>query len=232
MPPIVGARGCREYFGTVTDDRPQVLHRRLAEVLPAGWRDAAPWGYPQQVELALIAGVFRAQIPQAHVDAVVDVVMRARPHALFDDLHELAEAGAAGVVELLGPRWGDTNVLGVPILRAEVIARAARALVRMGIRSGDDLRTQAAERPDAVEAAVLAVRGLGMGTWEWVALLSHARIRPDSQVTKFVAQAVDASGPLDPGETSELLRLTARRFASDERTLSHALREYLDDKAA
>jgi len=216
----------------VTDDLPVVLHRRLAEVLPDGWRDAAPWGYPQQVELALIAGVFCAQVPQVQADAVVDVVMRAKPHAMFDDLKELADAGTEGVVEMLGVRWGDTNVLGVPVLRAEVIARAARALVRMDIRSADDLRTISLERPDAVEASVLAVRGLGVGTWEWIALLSHTRIRPDAQVTSFVGNVVGSNVSLDPSEASELLRLAARRFASDERVLGHALREYLDDKAA
>lgn len=216
----------------MSDDRALVLYNRLAQVLPEGWRDATPWGYPQQVELALIAGVFRAQVPQSLTDAVVDVVMRARPHAMFDDLNELAVAGTSGVIELLGVRWGDTNVLGVPVLRAEVIARAARGLVSLDIRSADDLRTAALQRPEAVETAVLAVRGLGIGTWEWIALLTHARIRPDAQVTQFVADAVGAEDRLEPGETAELLRLAARRFASDERVLSHALREYLDDRAA
>jgi hypothetical protein len=209
----------------VTDPRPRVLYERLGELLPEGWRDAAPWGYPKQVELALIAGVFRAQVPQASADAVVDTVMRARPYALLDDLAELASAGPHGMVEALGPRWGDTNVLGVPVLRAWVIHSAAEALVAVGVRSADDLRAAAVERPDAVEGAVLGVRGLGRGTWEWIALLAHARMRPDPEMTALVSELVGEE--LDASGTSELLRLTARLFASEERVLAHAVQEHL-----
>lgn len=212
----------------MTDERPRLLHERLGKVLPAGWRDAAPWGYPQQLELALIAGVFRVQVPQASADAVVDTVMRARPNAMLDDLGEVARRGVGAMVETLGPRWGDTNVLGVPVLRAQVIHSAATALVEVGVSSADELRTAAVERPDAVETAVLGVRGLGPRTWEWIALLAHARMRPEPELRAFVRDAIGADGALSPEETTELLRLTARRFASDERALAHAVRDYLD----
>jgi len=213
----------------MTDQRPRVLYEQLGAVLPDGWRDAAPWGYPQQIELAVIAGVFRAQVPQSSVDAVVDTIMRSRQNALLDDLRDLAANGVPALVAALGPRWGDTNVLGVPVLRAQVIHSAATALVELGVGTAEDLRRIAIESPDAVESAILGVRGLGPRTWEWIALLAHVRIRPDEQMKAYVGKAVGGEQPLDAAETTELLRLTARRFASDERILAHAVREYLDD---
>jgi hypothetical protein len=183
------------------------------------------------VELALIAGVFRAQTPQANTDAVVDFVMRSRSHSLLDDLTELADAGAAGVATVLGPVFGDSNVLGVPVLRAAVIHGAAAALVAEGVRTGEELRTAASERPDAVEAAVLGVRGLGRVTWEWIAFLAQVKLRPDGELNKFVRRLLEEK-TLDSDETSELLRLTARRFAADDRDLAHAIREIIRAKAA
>lgn len=189
-----------------------------------------PWGYPQQAELALIAGVFRAQTPQASVEAVVDTVMRSRSHALLDDLEQVAQLGTEGVVEMLGPRWGDTNVLGVPVLRAAVIHGAAQALVDVDVRSADELRALTIDRPDAVERAVLGVRGLGPGTWEWIGLFAHARVRPDSEMIAFLSGEVGAEKRLPAAEAAELLKETARVAATDERTLAYAIRAYLDSR--
>lgn len=215
----------------MTDARPGLLHEKLSELLPEGWRDAAPFGFPHQVELAVTAGVFRAQTPQANTDAVVDYVMRSRSHALLDDLADLADIGVGGVVQMLGPVYGDSNVLGVPVLRAAVIHGAAAALVGEGVRSGEGLREATRERPDAIESAVLGVRGLGRVTWEWIAFLSQVRLRADPALNGFVRRALDEPS-LEPEETSELLRLTARRFACDERNLEHAIRELLRARAA
>ena len=216
----------------MNDARPRQLHVRLAAVLPEGWRDAAPWGYPRQVELALIAGVFRSQLKQSRVDELVDFVMRSRSHSLLDDLNEIVGAGEKGVVEALGPRWGDTNVLGVPVLRAAVIYNAAKALVDLGITSATDLQAATAERPAEVEKAVLGVRGIGPGTWGWISFLAHANVRPDAQVVAFIRESLEGDEKLSPEDAAELLRLTARRFASDERVLAHAVRAYLDDSEA
>jgi len=216
----------------VTDELPRLLRTRLGEVLPTGWRDLAPWGYPQQAQLALVAGVFRAQTPQSSVDWVVDTVMRARPHSMLDDLADFANGDVADVVEMLGPRWGDTNVLGVPVLRAKVIFDAACALVDLGVRSSGDLRDAAVDRPDAVEAAVLGVRGLGPATWEWIALFCHARVRPDAEMVALVSELVEAASPLSVDDTVELLTQTARVCGTQERTLTHAVRVYLDARIA
>ena len=216
----------------MTDELPRLLRTRLGQVLPTGWRDLAPWGYPQQAQLALVAGVFRAQTPQASVDWVVDTVMRARPHSMLDDLADFANGDVAEVVEMLGPRWGDTNVLGVPVLRAKVIFDAACALVELGIRSADDLRAAALDRPDAVETAVLGVRGLGPATWEWIALFCHARVRPDAEVIAYVSDLVDAPARLSVDATIELLAQTARVCGTQERTLTHAVRAFLDARTA
>jgi hypothetical protein len=203
----------------------------LAGLLPEGWRDAAQWGYPHQSELALIAGVFRAQTPQANVDELVDHVMHSRSHSLLDDLRDLANGGVEGVVKSLGPRWGDTNVLGVPVLRAVVIHGAATALVGAGVNSADDLREAAQTQPDAVRAAVLKVRGLGPATWEWITFLAHAPVPPDAAIVRFLGELLE-DDKLKRGDAAELIRLTARRFASDERMLAHALRTHLDAQAS
>ena len=214
---------------SVTDERTLALYRNLGEVLPSGWRDATPWGYPKQLELAVVAGVFRAQVPQAGVDSVVDTFMRARPNDNLDDLSTMVGGGVAGTKAALGSRWGDTNVLGVPVLRAAVIHAAAEALLSVGVRSGADLRSAALERPDAIAAAFLGVRGLGQGTWESICVLAHARVRPNLLVMKYVESVVGGESPLTADETTELLRLAARRFASDERVLSAAVRAYVAD---
>ena len=212
----------------MTDELPRLLRTRLGEVLPAGWRDRVPWGYPQQAQLALVAGAFRAQTPQSSVDWVVDTVMRARPHSMLDDLADFADGDVAQVVDVLGPRWGDTNVLGVPVLRAQVIHGAAQALVGLGVRSASDMRDAAVERPDAVEAAVLGVRGLGPATWEWIALFCHARVRPDAEMIACISELIDAPALLSADDTIELLAQTARVCGTQERTLTHAVRAFLD----
>jgi hypothetical protein len=160
------------------------------------------------------------------------MVMRSRPSALLDDLGELASLGPDGVTTLLGPRWGDTNVLGVTVLRTHVIYAAAAALVGVGVHSGADLREAALSRPQEVEDAVLAVRGLGRGTWGWIGTLAHARIRPDADLVALVTRLSGATVRLSAEETTDLLVKTARLFASDERTLSHAVREVVASTAA
>ncbi|MGC4175693.1 hypothetical protein [Demequina sp.] len=214
----------------MTEGHSRLLYERLTELFPAGWRDAAPWGYPHQVELALIAGVFRAQTPQANADAVVDYVMRSRPSSLLDDLPELIVGGVDGVVKTLGSGWGDTNVLGVPVLRAAVIHDAAQALVGLGVNSGDDLRRVYSEAPDAVEGAVLGVRGLGRVTWDWIGVLAQVPLRPDPEFVVFVGRLVGEK--LSPAEVADLVRPTARKFALDDRDLSHAIRELIRARAA
>mgnify|MGYP005812933125 CR=1 FL=1 len=210
----------------MTDERATALHAKLGELLPAGWRDSAPWGFPNQVELALVAGVFRAQVPQHSVNSVVDTFMRSRPTDLLDDLQNTASAGLDGVTAMLGDRWGATTVLGVPVRRAEVIHGAAVALVDVGVRTADDLRAACVEAPTRIEAAVHAVRGLGKGTWESIAFHCHARLRPDPEKVAFVSRQLD-DPTLNVERTADLLSKTARRFAVEERTLRHAITEYL-----
>ena len=123
-------------------------------------------------------------------------------------------------------------MLGVPVLRATVIHQAASALVDMGISSATDLQAATVAQPAAVEKAVLGVRGIGPGTWGWITFLAHANVRPDPQVVAFIRESLDGDDELTAEDAAELLRLTARRFASDERVLAHAVRAYLDDSEA
>ena len=118
-----------------------VLQRALSAELPRGWREAAPWGYPQQSELALIAGVFAAQVPQATAEQVASAFMMARPGRMLDDLADLAALTDDDVASALGDQWGASTVLGVPRRRAAVIREAAERLADAGIRSAREYRT-------------------------------------------------------------------------------------------
>ncbi len=213
----------------VMDEWVKALHAELAGLLPSGWRDATPWGYPQQSELAVLAAVYGAQILPAGVAEVVDHYMRARPRLMLDDLRAIASATVADLAEAVGPRWGETTVLGVPVRRVAVVHDIAVALVAEGIVTAKQFREAVAEREDHFERLMLGIRGLGPGTWESLAFEMHAKIRPNAQVVELVYRALgDSAVELRAGDIDELMRRTARRFAVDQRVLEHALDQYFD----
>ncbi len=202
------------------------LRGALAGILPTGWRDAAPWGYPGQSELALIAGVFAAQLqPQAVAD-IADSVMRRRPGSLLDDLADLAAVDPVDLRVVLGERWGDSTVLGVPRRRAEVIHEAALLLAHAGVRTAADLQDAARTRGEEISTLVQSIRGLGPGTWVSIAFMAHATALPDDAVVALVSSCTEPAHPgttLTRAEVAELIRLTAARLATDERVLAYAL---------
>ena len=208
------------------------LRAALGEVLPGTWRDSAPWGYPAQCELALITGVFASQIPAASVAEIADTVMRRSPGRLLDDLVELVDVDVAGIQQLIGERWGDSTVLGVPRRRAEVIHEAARLLVGTGIRHAKELQAAVREREASVANLLLAIRGLGPGTWESIAFMVHAPLRPGADVAAYVRSLLGPDGDhLEVDECRALVVLTARRLAVEERVLAFSLRQLVDSRA-
>ncbi len=208
------------------------LRAALGAVLPAGWRDSAPWGYPAQSELALITGVFAAQIPATAVAEIADTVMRRRPGKLLDDLADLVELEPDGISHVIGDRWGDTTVLGVPRRRAEVIHESARLLVGTGVRTAKELQEAVREREASVANLLLAVRGLGPGTWESIAFMVHAPLRPGADIATYVRSLLGPAGEeLEIGEVRDLIRLTSRKFAAEQRVLAFALRQHVDERA-
>lgn len=211
------------------DDLVPKLRAVLGEVLPASWRDAAPWGFPAQSELALITGVFASQVQPASVAEIADNVMRRRPGSMLDDLSELVDLEPDGVAHVIGDRWGDSTVLGVPRRRAEVIHEAARQLVSAGVRHSKELHAAVRDRDDAIAPMVLAVRGIGPGTWDSIAFMAHAPVRPGADVVMYIRHLLGPEGAhLEGDECRALIALTARRFASDERVLSFALRQMVE----
>mgnify|MGYP002277452438 FL=1 len=213
----------------MVEDLVPELRGALAGVLPSGWRDSAPWGFPAQSELALITGVFAAQIPPAAVGEIADNVMRRRPGHMLNDLAELVELEPAGVQGIIGERWGDTTVLGVPRRRSDVIHEAARLLVGTGIRTAAEFQEAVHEREASVASLLLAVRGLGPGTWESIAFMSHASLRPGADVAAYVRSLLGPAGEhLELAEVRELIRLTARKFAAEPRVLAFSLRQHVD----
>lgn len=198
------------------------MHEGLTARFSSGWRDETPWGYPRQVELALIAGVYGAQVSAAGVAQVTDAYLHARPGSLLDDLGAIADRPLADLIHAVGDRWGDTTVLGVPVLRTTVIHEAASTLVARGVRSADDMRAALTEDHDGVVKAVLGIRGLGPGTWETIAVMVHADVPPTVQEVEL-ARELTGDPELPADEVGELLRLTARSFAVDKRALMYAL---------
>ncbi|WP_062518082.1 hypothetical protein [Demequina gelatinilytica] len=210
------------------------LRGALAGILPTGWRDAAPWGYPGQSELALVTGVFAAQLPPQAVAEIADGVMRRRPGSVLDDLADLAAIDPVDLRIVLGERWGDSTVLGVPRRRAEVIHEAARLLVHAGVRSAADLQEAASTRGAQISALLQSVRGLGPGTWGSIAFMAHATSLPDDAVVALVSSCTEADhpdAPLDRAQVALLIRLTAARLATDERVLSYALSRRAEELA-
>ncbi len=211
------------------DEWVKTLQAELAGMLPAGWRDATPWGYPQQAELAVLAAVYGAQILPAGVAEVVDNYMRARPRLMLDNLRAIAEGTVAELSSAVGPRWGETTVLGVPVRRVAVVHAIAIALVAEGVVTAKDFRSAVAEREDHFERLLLGIRGLGPGTWDSLAFEMHAKVRPNAQVVELVYRALGESAvDLRIEDIDELMRRTARRFAVDQRVLEHGLDQYFD----
>lgn len=208
------------------------LRAALAGVLPSEWRDAAPWGYPSQSELAVITGVFAAQIPAVAVAEIADTVMRRRPGRFLDDLSELAALDTLEVRRIVGERWGDSTVLGVPRRRADVIHEAAGALAALGVRTGRQLQEAVREREQEVAGALLGIRGLGPGTWESVVFQAHAFPTPGPDVIAYVRSLLGESGEdLDGARCRRLIQRAALRFGVETRVLAFALRRLVDERA-
>ncbi len=227
-----------EYRGSMVEDLVPNLRAALGGILPAGWRDAAPWGYPAQSELALITGVFASQLPEQAVGDIADSVMRRRPGSSLDNLVELAAIDPVDLRSILGDRWGDSTVLGVPRRRADVIHEAARLLTHSGVRSAFDMQDAIRTRTDEVAKLLLSIRGLGPGTWASIAFMVHAPIPPNDDVVALVKESLAGSAEdaevvdaMDRSAIGDLVRRTAHRLGSDERVLSYGLHRVADERA-
>ncbi|WP_156162402.1 hypothetical protein [Demequina iriomotensis] len=205
------------------------LRTGITVMLEPGWRDAAPWGYPRHSELALLAGVFGAQLSGPLVGNVVDTALRNRPDRQFDDLVDLVARGPIWLRHILGERWGDSTVPGIDRLRAEVIHEAAAALVESGVVDALSLSKVARRHTEALGERLQDVEGLGPGTWASISFMAHIPALPGHAVVRMVHEALAADHPdieLTALEVAELLALTAERMATHERVLAYALSKH------
>jgi hypothetical protein len=208
----------------VIDALAKKLQPLLSAELPKGWRESAPWGYPQQSELALIAGVFGAQIPENVTSAVAAEYMMRRPGKMLNDLGELAALSEDELGALLGSQWGGSQVLGVPRTRAAVIHDAASILGASGIVSAQNYRDAMKVRGDSVERMLREIRGVGVVTAESISVMMQADHRPDPEVVAFVVGLLGREAlVLRHDDVLELLVTTARRLSVEPRVLAHAL---------
>ncbi|WP_144018813.1 hypothetical protein [Demequina sp. NBRC 110056] len=211
------------------DDWGIIVQRALSPELPRGWRESAPWGYPDQAELAVIAGVFAAQLPQATAEEVAGSYMMARPGRMLDDLHELADIPVEQLAPMLGPAWGTTRVLGVPRMRAAVIHDAARVLAAEGVRTARDYREATGDDARAIDGALQRVRGLGGVSSEAISTMMQAEHAPGPLVVGYLRRLLgDEGDALTDADVMPLVRATARRLTVQPRTLLYALWQIVD----
>lgn len=208
------------------------LKGALAASLPRGWRESAPWGYPDQSELAVIAGVFSAQVPLPAAQSVASCYMMARPGRMLDDLEDLASVPVEDLTAMLGAEWGASTVLGQSRLRAAVIGDVARTLCDAGVRSGADYRREIAERPSQIDAALRGVRGVWTVTSGAISTMLQAEHPPSARVIEHVRELLGEDGAaVGDEELAPLLRDTARRLTVEPRVLLHALWREVDAPA-
>lgn len=206
------------------DDWGVALQRAVSTELPRGWRDAAPWGFPAQAELALIGGVFAAQVQGRVVDSLASRYMVARPGRMLDNLADLAAIAPDDLAAYLGDEWGGSTVLGVPRRRVEVILEAAGLLAEQGITSAARFREAATDASRAVESVLMSVRGIGPVTADSIAVHMQADLRPDTRMVAFIADSVGEDAiALGVDGASDALTEAARRMSVQRRVLQHAL---------
>ena len=226
------ATACASTLAIVRDEWAVALKGALAASLPRGWRESAPWGYPDQSELAVIAGVFSAQVPLPAAQSVASAFMVARPGRMLDDLADLASMPVEDLTGCLGDEWGATTVLGVARLRAAVIGDVARGLAEAGIRSGAEYREAVRETPAAVDRLLQDVRGVGVVTSGAISTMLQAEPPPSARVAAHVRELLGEDGDaVDPDDLSPLIRATARRLTVEPRVLLHALWREVDAPA-
>lgn len=179
---------------------------------------AAPDGWPEHVELALIDAVLsiRAVYGVSADTGVRGAIKRYKAESgrqSWDDLGVLGEADPQWLQTVLGNKQ---KTGGVP--KAEAIVSAAGRLAASGARHASDIdRDSAAQR-----AAYCGTRGLGPVTWDYfLMLVGHDGVKADTLVTRFVVEALGRR--LGSEEVSRLVTDAARRMDMPVSALDHSI---------
>ena len=207
------------------DDDVAALRAYVATHLGDDWVEW-PGGRPGEAEVALVDAVMSIRARYGRPARTGDDVMLAptgvhravsayralRGKSPLDDLRLLAQIDA-GILERA---VGAQKTAGVP--KAEVIVRAAGALVKAGVLAASDV-----EPADAGQKrAYTSVRGLGWVTWEYFGMLLG---RPGVKADRWVVQAVSNAvrRPVTPTVARDVVLGAAAALERSSTLLEHAL---------
>lgn len=212
-----------------TDEHREEIDALVAIVEKTLSREASPFWFPGwqgEIEAALLDSVFAARATYGgEGNGVRRVITRWRSYrgdGPLDDLSVLASFTDAPDMlhEILGNRQ---RVAGNSTTKAEAAAKAAAALVEVGVSRSVDLAAadEDAHRYLAQAHAFTSVTGVGSKTWRSLVFLAGGRDSEDSLLVQFVSNAigeqVDECGMLD------LMHCAAKELGTDPATLQHAL---------
>lgn len=184
----------------------------------AGSWDAAPAGWPGEVEAALIDAVMSIRAtyggPGSGVRAAVARWREHRGGGLVDDLTVLGSMDPDTLADVLRNR----QRLSGNTLKAAGIVEASTRLLAAGVHGAGDLSAESRAQREAVTGVV----GLGPITWGYLTLLLEAADEPaDPRITSFVGACVGRQ--VAPGEAHDLLATVAAELGTSPVAITHAL---------
>ncbi len=195
---------------------------------PALWPE--PTSYPESLALCIVDAIYVTGARHLTVDRIVERYRGYRAgqggDADADGARELLATvdelgGAEQWASQIGNRRPTSTTKNAP-LRAVALVEAAKALVALGVRTAEELRTvvRDSERAEAARAAWCAVPGQRSGfTWAYLGLLAQV---PGATVAPAVAGYV-ARETAGSEEAAVLLRSVAQLSGWDVTALHHAI---------
>lgn len=187
-----------------------------------------PDGYPDSLALCIIDSLYSTG---SHYTSVVNVVTRYKTtegtsHGAQDLLESIKNAGgprgwAEDVVDNRKPAHTKPHAL----LKADIIDRAARLMVCLGIDTVQDLRATVETSPqdNPVHAGWKKLPSQSSGvTYNYLLILAGMpSVKPDRMVLRFLANALGEDADLSFARAVELIQTAADELKVSSRTLDH-----------
>ncbi|SNS74731.1 hypothetical protein [Rhodococcoides kyotonense] len=190
-------------------------------------RNTTPFWFPGwqgEIEAALLDSVFSARATYGtERNGVRRVITRWREHRatdLLDDLSFLAQFvdDPDNLADILGNRQ---RVAGNSTTKAEAAAKAAAALMEVGVDRSADLADASSRQFMDQADAFTSIAGIGAKTWRCMMFVVGIRDQDMSPLVAFVSGAIGEE--VDECGTHELMHAAARELGSDLATVEHAL---------
>lgn len=191
------------------------LERTVGFDFPSG-----PYGWPNEIEAALLDAVFSIRARYGGPNTGVRAVVRrwqAREGAPagFDDLSVLAQMDPEVLAQIVGNRSRASGRL-----KAAIVVDAAGALQRAGLRHAAQFDASTEQ-----EAAYVSVHGCGPVTWSYFGmLLGHPDVKADTWIIRYVSAALNRK--VTSEEARQLLVRVAQDRGVDPTRLDHEVWNY------